>query len=136
MPHIDLLHSLIFIGLLVVLCPLLGNYMATLYQGKLAFLAPIESRLYRLAGIDAQEEMSWLTYLKALLAFNFLGFIVLFCMQLLQGYLPLNPQQFAGVEAYSAFNTAISFVTNTNWQSYTPEATMSYLTQSTGLAVQ
>ncbi len=132
----DWLHLILFIGLLVVLTPVVGNYMAKLYQGKLTYLAPLESAFYRLSNIDAKEEQSWIKYVKALLYFNLLGLIVLFLIQVLQGYLPLNPQKFPGVESFLAFNTAASFVTNTNWQAYTGEATLSYFTQAAGLTVQ
>ncbi len=127
---------LFFIALLLIAVPFLGRYMANLFQGKLTFLASCEKVSYKLCGIDPNEEMSWKEYLKALLCFNLLGFLFLFAMQLLQGYLPLNPQHFPGLDSALSFNTAVSFITNTNWQSYTCEAVMSYCTQMAGLAVQ
>ena len=99
-------------------------------------LRPMEKLLYRLAGIDEKSEMHWSTYTWALLAFNFLGFAVLFLMQIIQNKLPLNPQGLPGVPAALAFNTAVSFMTNTNWQNYAGETTLSYFTQMLGLTVQ
>ncbi|HEV7357256.1 MAG TPA: potassium-transporting ATPase subunit KdpA [Steroidobacteraceae bacterium] len=131
---------------LVVLCVKpLGSYIATVMQG-----APVNGRrnfalraggrfealLYRLCGIDPGEEMSWAQYAIAMLLFNVLGAIVVYGLQRLQLILPLNPQKFAAVSPESSFNTAISFITNTNWQGYSGESTMGYLVQMAGLAVQ
>ena len=114
--------------------------MAKVYQGERTFLspvlAPVERGIYRLGGIDPGAESSWKRYALAVLLFNFIGFVVVYLLQRLQGVLPLNPQGFAGVSPDSSFNTAVSFATNTNWQGYGGEATMSYLTQMLGLAVQ
>ncbi len=118
----------------------LGLYMARVMEGEpipgLGLGARFESWLYRLCGVDPAAQMGWKHYALALLVFNTLGVLLLYALQRLQGWLPLNPQQFGPPSADSAFNTAVSFVTNTNWQSYTPETTMSYLTQMAGLAVQ
>ena len=118
----------------------LGLYMARVMEGEpvpgLGLGARFESWLYRLSGVDPAAQMGWKHYALALLVFNTLGVLLLYALQRLQGWLPLNPQHFGPPSADSAFNTAVSFVTNTNWQSYTPETTMSYLTQMTGLAVQ
>ena len=95
-----------------------------------------ERGLYRLAGVEPDAGMGWRQYAIALLAFNFLGVLAVYALQRLQGVLPLNPPGMAAVSADSAFNTAVSFVTNTNWQGYGGEATMSYLTQMLALAVQ
>lgn len=118
----------------------LGNYMAKVYLGERTFLSPVlgplERVIYRLCGIDANAESSWKGYAASLLLFNFIGFVVVYLLQRWQGVLPLNPQGFAGVDAESAFNTAVSFASNTNWQGYGGESTMSYLTQMLGLGVQ
>jgi K+-transporting ATPase ATPase A chain len=118
----------------------LGNYMAKVYLGERTFLSPVlgplERVIYRLCGIDANSESSWKGYTASLLLFNFIGFVVVYLLQRMQGVLPLNPQAFAGVGVESAFNTAVSFASNTNWQGYGGESTMSYLTQMLGLGVQ
>jgi K+-transporting ATPase ATPase A chain len=135
--------SLIQIGLyLVVLIALvkpLGAYMARVYEGRAVLLDrvlnPVERFLYRLFGIRPEQEMDWKTYAFALLLFSATGLIVLYGLERLQGILPLNPQGFGPVGTDLSWNTAISFTTNTNWQNYAGEATMSYLTQMLGLAV-
>jgi K+-transporting ATPase ATPase A chain len=136
----DWLLLIIYIALLLIAVPLLGSYMAAVFQGKshpLLFpFAWLEKLIYRLCNIDPKEEMNWKAYAKAMLWFNFIGFCFLFLLQIFQGWLPFNPQKLPGVEWSLAFNTAISFVTNTNWQAYAGENTMSYLTQMAGLGVQ
>ncbi len=131
--------SLYLITLLLLAKPL-GVYMANVYENRPVlinrFLAPIESVLYRLSGVNPGQEMSWKAYSAALLWFNLLGGLVIFILQVAQNYLPLNPQQLDNVSFDSAFNTAVSFITNTNWQGYSGEVTMSYLTQMLGLTVQ
>ncbi|MFZ5675512.1 MAG: potassium-transporting ATPase subunit KdpA [Pseudomonadota bacterium] len=112
----------------------LGLYMARLF-GRPELL-PAEGGLYRLAGIDPRREQSWMAYALAMLLFNFIGFVVLYLLQRLQFYLPLDPQGFSGTSEHLAFNTAWSFVANTNWQSYGGETTMSHFTQMAGLTVQ
>jgi len=97
---------------------------------------PIERIVYRAAGVDASRDMGWIEYALAMLWFNLLGALVVYALQRLQQFLPLNPQQIAAVSPDSSFNTATSFITNTNWQGYAGESTMSYLTQMLGLAVQ
>ena len=99
-------------------------------------LGPVERGCYKVAGIDPQAEQSWQRYTLALLTFNLAGFLLLFMILLFQGHLPLNPQQLPGQEWTLAFNTAISFMTNTNWQAYSGEASLSYLSQMVGLTVQ
>jgi len=133
-------HAWILLGtflcvLLLTVKPL-GTYIANVMEGRLRLAGKIESPLYRLCGIRPDEEMGWLKYAFAILLFNFLGFLAVYALQRLQIYLPLNPQAFPNVSPDSSFNTAISFVANTNWQGYVGEATMSYLTQMLGLAVQ
>jgi K+-transporting ATPase ATPase A chain len=136
----DLGVILFFLIVLTLFVKPLGTYITNVYQGKRTFLSPIlmplEDLIYKAAGIKHDEEMDWKDYAKALLLFNFLGLIVLFLILLLQGNLPLNPQGFPGFPLDLAFNTAVSFVTNTNWQAYSGESTASYLTQMLGLAVQ
>lgn len=131
------IHIAIFISLLALLTPLLGSYIAAIYEGRAVFayrsLGWLERLCYRVGGIRGREEMSWISYAKALLLFNLLGLVFLFFLQRLQGFLPLNPQGFGAVSWDSAFNTAASFTTNTNWQGYAGETTMSYLTQMLGL---
>ncbi|MET0983901.1 MAG: potassium-transporting ATPase subunit KdpA [Steroidobacteraceae bacterium] len=118
----------------------LGSFMARVYEGERTVLSPVlepmERLLYRLAGMDSSAEMDWKRYACALLLVNVAGFLLVYLLQRLQGVLPLNPQGFAAVSADSAFNTAVSFATNTNWQGYAGEATLSYLTQMLGLSVQ
>ena len=99
-------------------------------------LGPVERFLYRIAGVKPDDEMDWKRYALAMLLFNFVGFLLLYTLQRLQGALPANPAHLPAVAPDLSFNTAISFVTNTNWQSYSGEQTMSYLTQMFGLAVQ
>jgi len=129
-----------YFGMLTIIVPPLGAYMANVLVGKppkwMRWLLPFERLIYRLAGVDATVEMQWTTYTFALLWFHLFGFLVLLGLQLAQGFLPFNPQNFGGVPFHLAVNTAISFVTNTNWQSYCGESTMSYLTQMFGLCVQ
>lgn len=129
-----------YVGLLVLCVPLLGGYMARVFEGEKTLITPImrpvENGLYRLIGVNPQVEHNWRQYATAMLAFNLFGFILLFLLQLLQGVLPLNPADLPGVEPFLAFNTATSFTTNTNWQAYGGETTMSYLTQMVGLNVQ
>ncbi|MGB8275843.1 MAG: potassium-transporting ATPase subunit KdpA [Alphaproteobacteria bacterium] len=117
-----------------------GAYMARVFDGERTFLspvlAPIERGIYRLCGVDEKAEQHWTTYTIAMLLFSAAGFIVLYALQRLQGVLPFNPQGLGPVSSDSSFNTAVSFVTNTNWQGYGGETTMSYLVQTAGLTVQ
>lgn len=134
------LQIFIFFLSVIILIPLLGKFWASLVQGNRTFLHPVlgwlENLCYRLSGIDPNEKMSWTTYLKNLVVFNLCGLLVLFLILVFQDYLPLNPQKFAGLSFPLALNVAVSFVTNTNWQSYSPETTLSYASQMTGLTVQ
>jgi potassium-transporting ATPase potassium-binding subunit len=133
-----LIASYLIVALLLV--KPLGLYIANVLEGRpiwpLRFGAPIERLIYRLCGADAAAEMSWKDYALALLVFNGIGALAVYGAQRLQAWLPLNPQGFANVSPDSSFNTAVSFVTNTNWQGYSGESTMSYLTQVAALAVQ
>lgn len=130
----------VFILLLLIAVPLLGRYMARIFKDNstqsIPLLSSLEKLTYWICHIDPAQEMTWKNYAKGMLYFNLAGLVFLFFLQLLQGWLPLNPQGFSGVEPALAFNTAVSFVTNTNWQAYGGENTMSYLTQMAGLAGQ
>ncbi|QDL39208.1 potassium-transporting ATPase subunit KdpA [Rhodoferax sediminis] len=127
----------LYLAVLLVLAWPVGHWLAALCAGRLpGWMLRVEAPLYRLAGTSAGQAMNWVQYALALLAFNALGALVVYALQRLQQWLPLNPQHMAAVTPDSAFNTAVSFVTNTNWQGYTGEATMSYLTQMLALAVQ
>jgi potassium-transporting ATPase potassium-binding subunit len=130
----------LYVGVLVALAKPLGGFMAKVYQGERTFLSPlfgpVERGIYRLAGVDPAAESHWKRYALGVLLFNFIGFVFVYLLQRLQGALPLNPQHFSAISPDSSFNTAVSFVSNTNWQGYGGEATMSYLTQMLGLGVQ
>ena len=136
----DLIQFSLFITVLIILSVLLGNFFYKGLIGEKNILSFILSRpekfIYSLLKIDAKHEMSWKGYASALLISNMIGILVLLMMQLTQQYLPLNPQQLPNVEFFLALNTAISFVTNTNWQSYSGEVTLSNFVQMFGLAVQ
>lgn len=133
-------HAWILLGLFLVVLLLtvkpFGTYIANVMEGRYRLAGKIESPIYRLCGIGQDEEMGWLKYAFAILLFNALGVFVVYALQRLQADLPLNPQALANISPDSAFNTALSFVTNTNWQGYGGESTMSYLTQMLGLSVQ
>jgi potassium-transporting ATPase potassium-binding subunit len=128
------------LALVLAVAAPLGRYIAFILAGKNSFLSPalgpVERSFYRLAGVDPLREQGWLSYASAMLAFSAAGFACLYLILRLQAYLPFNPQGFTAVPADLAFNTAISFVTNTNWQAYAGETTMSHFTQMAGLAVQ
>ena len=116
-----------------------GGYMTRVFAGERTFLSPVlrplERFIYWSCGVDETEEQSWRTYAVSMVLFGVAGFVTLYVLQRLQWYLPFNPQGEAGVDPVLAFNTAVSFVTNTNWQSYVPETTMGYLAQMAGLTV-
>ena len=126
----------VFLGVLLAAGRPLGAYIARVVDGDYAWARRLEAPLYRLCGVRADEEMGWRKYAVAIVLFNVLGLVFTYAVQRLQGVLPLNPQGFGAVSPDSAFNTAISFVTNTNWQGYGGESTMSHLTQMLTLAVQ
>jgi K+-transporting ATPase ATPase A chain len=136
----DWIQIFVLIGVAAACVPFLGIYMSKVFRGQSTFLHPIllplENFSYRLAGVHPHQEMGWKKYLKALLMFNLLGFLTLFLIQEIQQFLPFNPQHFGVVPWDLALNTAISFVTNTNWQAYSGETTLSYATQMCGLNVQ
>jgi K+-transporting ATPase ATPase A chain len=130
----------LYLGVLLALAKPMGYYMVRVYEGKLPifvrWLEPVENFFYRLCGVDSKQEMRWTQYSMGVLWFSLLGVLAVYAFQRLQGMLPLNPQGFGAVTPDSSFNTALSFVTNTNWQGYVGESTMSYLTQMGGLTVQ
>ena len=131
---------LAFFALVLLPAPWLGRFYYKVMEGQRTWLTPVvgpvEKLCYRVAGVDPSREQSWRQYALALLMFNLAGFLLLFSVLVFQQYLPLNPQQLPGQEWTQAFNTAVSFVTNTNWQSYSGEASLSYLSQMAGLTVQ
>jgi potassium-transporting ATPase potassium-binding subunit len=136
----EVIQLILFMVLLVVLAPLLGKYMARVFMGENHLLKPLlgwlESLVYRTTGIKSEEETNWKTYLFGVLLFNFFGLVVLVLLQMFQTYLPMNTENLPNVSWHLSFNTAVSFVTNTNWQSYSGENTLSYLVQMLGLTVQ
>jgi K+-transporting ATPase ATPase A chain len=135
----DIIQISLFLLVLIILSPLLGRYMARVFLDEShvlkPLLKPVEKAIYRLISCE-EEEMDWKKYTFSLLVFNFMGLLFLFVLQLCQSFLPLNPQKLSAPSLSLALNTSISFVTNTNWQSYSGETTLSYLVQMTGLTVQ
>ena len=136
MSAIDIVQVTAFLAALILLAPPLGRYMTRVFEGKMTWLRPIEAGIYRLIGVDPRREMNWIEYAVALCMFNLIGLLVLLTILLFQGALPLNPQGLPGMKFPLAFNTAISFVTNTNWQAYSGEAALSYFSQMVGLTLQ
>ena len=142
MTSIGILQILVFFGLVLVVTKPVGLFMSRLFQGERTFLhpvmRPIETLVYRLCGVREDQEQRWTQYAASLLSFSIFSFLFVYAFQRLQGYLPLNPQGFGAdqVPPDLAFNTAISFTTNTNWQAYSGESTLSYLVQMAALAVQ
>jgi K+-transporting ATPase, KdpA len=136
----DVLLIVAFLALVLVPAPFLGRFYYKVMEGQRTFLSPlflpVERAIYRACGIHPEDEQDWKRYTLALLAFNLVGLVLLFAILMLQGLLPLNPQHLPGLEWTLAFNTAVSFVTNTNWQAYSGEASLSYLSQMLGLTVQ
>lgn len=136
----NLFQILIYLGVLLACVKPLGWWMARIYEGSIPrgmrWLRPFERGIYRLCGVESAQEMTWKQYSGAVLWFSSVGFLTVYGLQRAQGMLPLNPEGLAGISADSSFNTAVSFVTNTNWQGYGGESTMSYLTQMLALTVQ
>ncbi|HEX7520707.1 MAG TPA: potassium-transporting ATPase subunit KdpA, partial [Acidimicrobiia bacterium] len=135
------LQALALVALLAVSVPFLGNYMAKVYGDEKRapgdrFFLPVERFIYRLCGVDPEREQRWNIYAISVLAFSAASILLLYLLQRVQEHLPINPTQAKGVPAPLAFNTAVSFITNTNWQNYSGETAMSHLTQMAGLAVQ
>ena len=136
----EVLLIMLFLLILTIAAIPLGKYISKVLTGKKTFMTPVirplEKFIYKIVSIDEDKEMSWKRYAYALIIFNIIGITFLFVLQLIQNFLPLNPAQMSGVRWDTALNTAISFATNTNWQSYAGETTMSYLTQMLGMTVQ
>ena len=136
----DLIQCVIYLAALLLLVKPLGIYMARIYEGRPAGLnvwfGPVERLIYRLSGVNPEKSMGWKTYTVAVMLFNIAGIVIVYALQRLQAILPLNPMAIPAVTPDLAFNTAVSFATNTNWQSYGGETTLSYLTQMVGLTVQ
>ena len=136
----DFIQIILFFAVLIGLTPILGNFMFKVFTGSKHLMSPVfgwlEKLTYKSSGIDPDEETNWKSYTFSLLMFNFVGFIFVFLIQLLQAQLPLNPANLPNVSWHSAFNTAVSFMTNTNWQGYSGETTLSYFVQMIGLTVQ
>src|SRR5262245_57676613 len=131
------LQIFIFCGIVILIVRPFGGYLTRVYSGERTLLsfafAPVERLLYRASGTNERDEQHWTTYVAAMLAFNLLGFLALYLLQRFQASLPLNPAGMGAVPSELSFNTAVSFVTNTNWQNYGGESTMSYLVQMAGL---
>src|SRR6202167_5812788 len=129
----------LFSAIVIAVAKPFGGYMTRVFAGERTVLSPVlrpvERFVYWCCGIDEKQEQHWLTYAVAMLFFSVVGFVTLYALQRLQGVLPFNPQGQSAVEESLAFNTSVSFITNTNWQSYVPETTMSYLVQMAGLTV-
>ncbi len=136
----DVILIMLFLLILTITAIPIGKYMSKVLTGKKTFMTPVirplEKFIYRICSIDENQEMTWKRYVYALLIFNIIGITFIFVLQLIQNFLPLNPAQMPSVRWDTALNTAISFSTNTNWQSYAGETTMSYLTQMLGMTVQ
>ena len=140
MNYFDYLQIFVYLLLLVALTPLIGNYMFKVFDNRpfkaKGIFSWIETGIYKIIGVKSESQQNWKQYAFALLSFNLLGFLFVFVIQLIQKQLPLNPQHLENVSWALAFNTAVSFMTNTNWQSYAGETTLSYFTQLIGLTVQ
>ncbi len=136
----DIIQIILFIAAIIGLTPILGNYMFKVFTGNKHFMLPVfgwlEKLTYKFTGVNADEETDWKSYSYGLLLFNLIGFVFVFLIQLFQSHLPLNPENLSDVTWHSAFNTAVSFMTNTNWQGYAGETTLSYFVQMIGLTVQ
>src|SRR5215469_1873163 len=144
-----IVQILVFFAIIVAITKPVGSFMYRVFEGKHTFLHPVlgwlERLIYRVSGIREDVEQSWVRYSASLISLSVFSFLFVYLIQRLQGFLPLNPMHFSTAQAPTgstamtpdlAFNTAVSFVTNTNWQSYSPDTTMSYLTQMAALAVQ
>ena len=140
MTTLDYFQIILFIALLIGLTPVLGKFMYKVFTGEKHIMLPVlgwlEKLIYKFIKVNPDEETNWKSYTFGLLLFNFVGFVFVFLIQLFQAQLPLNPANLPNVSWHSAFNTAVSFMTNTNWQGYAGETTLSYFVQMIGLAVQ
>ena len=135
-----MIQYVLYLAILVVLAIPLGAYIKNVMSGEKTFLSkvltPCENLIYKVMRVDREEQMTWKKYAVSVMIFSGIGLVFLFLLQLLQGVLPGNPQNLSGVKWDLAFNTSASFITNTNWQAYSGESTLSYLTQALGLTVQ
>jgi K+-transporting ATPase ATPase A chain len=140
MTTIHLVEILVYLAILVALTPVMGGYMKRVFSGERTFLdpllRPVERGIYRVCGADASEDQGWVDWTVTMLIVNAASLVILYAMQRLQQFLPLNPNRFGAVSPDSSWNTAVSFTTNTNWQGYSGESTMSFFTQMAGLALQ
>src|SRR5216117_1898816 len=142
MTSAGILQIAIFFGLILLFAKPLGSYMAWVFEGQRTFMHPVlrwlEVLTYKAIGVREDVEQRWTQYTASLLSFSIFGFLIVYLLQRAQAYLPFNPQNFsaANVTSDSAFNTAVSFTTNTNWQSYVPEVTLSYFVEMAALTVQ
>ena len=140
MTLIGWIQILLYCAIVVALVKPLGGYMTRVFNGERTFLSPalrpVETALYGISGVDEKREQHWLTYTVAMLLFHVGGFLILYALMRLQGVLPFNPADQSAVPADLSFNTAVSFITNTNWQNYGGESTLSYLVQMLGLTHQ
>ena len=139
MNSLEIIQILLFFGLGIALTPVVGGYMARVFKGERTFLSPLLSPLerlaYRVTGVNPEAEMSWLTYLWAVVIMAILGFLMVFTILSTQQWLPLNPQGLPNLSWHLAFNTAWSFTCNADWQSYSGEAVMSNFSQTVALSV-
>src|SRR5215470_6651422 len=139
MTQINAARILIYLGLITALTPLMGGYMKRVFSGEKTFLdrvlRPIERAIYRLCGVDAEKDQTWVEWTIAMLIVNAASLFILYAMQRMQKWLPFNPNGFGPVSPDSSWNTAVSFTTNTNWQGYSGESAMSHFTQMAGLAL-
>jgi potassium-transporting ATPase potassium-binding subunit len=135
----DILGILIYLAVIAAITPVLGGYMTRVFSGQKTLLDPVlkplERGIYRLCGVDASKDQGWMEWTIVMLVVNAASLVILYAMQRLQAFLPLNPNHFGAVSPDSSWNTAVSFTTNTNWQGYSGESTMSHLTQMAGLAL-
>ena len=140
MTALDIIQILLFVAVIIGLTPILGNYIFKVFTGNKHFMLPVfgwlEKLTYKFIGVNPDDETNWKSYTFGLIMFNLIGFVFVFLIQLFQSHLPLNPQKLSNVSWHSAFNTAVSFMTNTNWQGYAGETTLSYFVQMIGLTVQ
>jgi potassium-transporting ATPase potassium-binding subunit len=140
MTLLEIIQLVLYFALLIACVPLVGGFMAQVFRGERTWLhpvvQPVEGIVYNLSGINPETEMTWQQYATALLLFNVFGFLAVLLLMLTQNILPLNPQGVAATSFPLSFNTAVSFMTNTNWQAYSGEAALSYMTQMLGLGVQ
>ncbi|MGE5086564.1 MAG: potassium-transporting ATPase subunit KdpA [Bacillota bacterium] len=136
----DFLQIIFILGVIFIATPPLGAFMFKVFNGEqlllMKALRPLETGTYKMSGVNPNEEMNWKQYATSLVVFNFIGLVFLILLQMMQGSLPLNPEHFGNISWHLALNTAVSFMTNTNWQAYSGENTMSYLAQMLGLGVQ